>query len=77
MLLDDFLSTLNVQEKVKSKVEELYNLVAGCLQKTNPRLRAESFDSLRDIYEQAKLFLKFPLSQLRFDQFKGSFFNID
>lgn len=77
MLLDEFLITLKVQEKIKSKIEDLYNLVDDCLQRNDLDLRDESLDKLKNIYEQAKLILKFPLSQLRLTQFKGSFFNID
>lgn len=76
ILLNDFLNTLKVQEKIKSKIEELYNIVEGCLQKYDVDLREKSLDKLKDIYEQAKIFLKFPLSQLKLTQFKGSFFNI-
>ena len=77
ILLDDFLKALEVQEKIKAKIEELYDLVADCLQVEKVKLREESLAELKDIYEQAKIFLKFPLSQLKLTQFKGSFFNID
>jgi hypothetical protein len=77
ILLNDFLKALQVQEKIKSKIEELYNLVVGCLQKNDLDLRDESLDKLKDIYEQARSFMKFPLSQLKLTQFKSSFFNIE
>lgn len=76
ILLDDFLNTFKVQDKIKSKVEELYDLVADCLQVRDVDLRHKSLAELKDLYEQAKLLLKFPLSQLKLAQLKGSFFNI-
>lgn len=76
ILLDDFLKALEVQEKIKAKIKELYDLVGDCLQVESVKVREESFDKLKDIYEQAKMFLKFPLSQLKLTQFKGSFFNM-
>lgn len=77
ILLDDFLKALEVQEKIKAKIKELYDLVGDCLQVADVDLREESLEKLKDIYEQAKLFLKFPLSQLKLAQLTGSFFNID
>lgn len=77
ILLDDFLKALEVQEKIKAKIKELYDLVGKCLQVVDPDLREKSLAELKDIYEQAKMFLKFPLSQLKLIQLKGSFFNID
>ena len=77
MLLDDFLKTLEVQEKIKSKIKELYDLVGDCLQVEDPDLRDKSLAKLKDIYEQAKIFLKFPLSQLKLAQLTSSFFNVD
>ncbi len=77
ILLDDFLKALEVQEKIKAKIKELYDLVADCLQVKDADLRDESLEKLKDIYEQAKMFLKFPLSQLKLAQLTSSFFNID
>lgn len=76
ILLDDFLKALEVQKKIKARIKEVYDLVADCLQVTSVDLRDESLAKLKDIYEQAKIFLKFPLSQLKLTQLKGSFFNI-
>lgn len=76
ILLDDFLNLLNVENKIKSKVKYLYDLVDDCLQGNDLDLRDESLEKLKDIYEQARLFLKFPLSQLKITPFKGSFFNL-
>ena len=76
ILLDAFLKALEVQEKIKAKIKELYDLVADCLQVEKVKLREESLAELKDIYEQAKMFLKFPLSQLKLAQLTGSFFNI-
>jgi hypothetical protein len=76
ILLDDFLKALEVQEKIKSKIKELYDLVGDCLQVADMDLRDESLAKLKDIYEQARMFLKFPLSQMKLAQLTGSFFNV-
>lgn len=83
--LEDFRAMFKFQEKVNSKVDKLYELVANCLKRSDPTLttkevvdlRVESLRELKEIYEQSKLIMKFPLSQIRFVQFKGSFFNLD
>jgi hypothetical protein len=77
ILKDDFLDMIRVQDRIRSKIDQVYDIVADCLQKRDPKLREESLIKLKDIYDQAKIFLSLPLSQLRLMPFKGSFFNID
>ena len=77
MLKEDFLQILKVQDNIRSKIDQLYDLVADCLQKRYPKLREESLIKLKDIYDQSKAISKFPLSQLKLVRSKGSFFDID